>query len=82
MVFVIFEKNLMEIIFKASSDFNGGQVLIGILILLALFGAGRSKTRKAQCRLYNWRGYRKLCNQYGDVPIVILLKSPKIILKR
>jgi hypothetical protein len=47
MVFVIFEKNLMEIIFKASSDFNVGQVLIGILILFALLGARRSKACKA-----------------------------------
>jgi hypothetical protein len=77
MDFVIFEKNLMEIIFKASSDFNGGQVLIGILILLALFGAGRSKTRKAQCRVCNWRGSRKLWNQYGGCPNCNTDETPK-----
>lgn len=58
----------MEIILKASSDFNGGQVLVVILILLFLFGAGRSKTRKAKCRVCGWRGTRKLWNQYGGCP--------------
>jgi len=58
----------METIPIASSDVSGGQVLIGILILLVLFGAGRSKLRKVLCRVCGWRGSKKLWDQYGGCP--------------
>ena len=67
----------MEIIFIVSSDFNGGGVLIGILILLALFGAGRSKTRKAECSVCGLRCSRKLWNQYGGCPNCNTDEPPK-----
>jgi hypothetical protein len=75
MDFVIFEKNLMEIIFKASSEFNGGGVLLVIIILLVLFG--RNKTRKAKCRVCSWRGSRKLWDQYGGCPNCNTDETPK-----
>jgi hypothetical protein len=42
------------------------EIVIGILVLLALFGG--SKVRKAKCQVCGWRGSKKLWDSHKGCP--------------